>query len=314
MTSEQYTHSIIFSLAYTFDKTAGRLPEYCPELRLAMLRLVLATLAILIVVGIALLLRKESPTHAAAHCSHTDYGHGVTCINGAGEGGNDINMTSRTVAYRPTAGHAVIAAAYTCADKDCQKVPVTTMTIGDNLHDPEPCLVASPRSPFALNETSAGTQKLQEYMWVCPNVPAGVTSFTAKCSVERGCTYITLTVTEWTGLATSDVFDTDGGGASSMQEAKATLSTSSPTRYTNELLYTFMDNTRDLTMTPGPPYRTALQFFPGNIDTAAVIDTPGPQTSTATWAANDDWYGAIVAIKSAASQPAPRGEKPDAPK
>ncbi len=65
-----------------------------------------------------------------------------------------------------------------------------------------------------------------------------------------------------------------------------------------------MDNTRDLTMTPGPPYRTALQFFPGNINTAAMIETPGPQTATATWSDNDDWYGAIVAIKSGASQPA----------
>jgi hypothetical protein len=275
-----------------------------PEIGLAMLRLVLPTVAILILIGILVSLRKKSPPPAAEHCSHTDYGHGVTCINGAGEGGNDINMTSRTVAYCPTAGHTVIAAAYTCADKDCQNVPVTRMTIGDNLHDPEPCLVASPHSPFALNETSSGTQKLQEYIWVCPNIPAGITSFTATCRVPNACTYITLTVTEWTGLATTDVFDTDGGGASSVQETKATLSTSSPTRYTNELLYTFMDNTRDLTMTPGPPYRTALQFFPGNIDTAAMIDTPGPQTSSATWEDDDDWYGAIVAIRSAASQPA----------
>jgi hypothetical protein len=269
----------------------------------AMQRLVLATIAILILATLPFVLRKKSPP-SVEHCSLTDYGHRVTCIDGAGEGGNDINMTTRTVAYRPIGGHAVIAAAYTCADKDCQNVPVTTLTISDNLHDPEPCLVASPHSPFALNETSSGTQKLQEYIWVCANIPAGVTGFTAKCSTEHGCTYITLTVTEWTGLATADVFDTDGGGASSVQETKATLSTSSPTRYTNELLYTFMDNTRDLAMTPGPPYRIALQLFSGNLDTTAMIETPGPQTSTATWSDNDDWYGAIVAIKSAASQPA----------
>jgi hypothetical protein len=276
--------------------------------RSAMQRFVLVTFAILMLVAIAVFLRKKSPPPVAEHCSNADYGHGVICINGAGEGGNDINMTSRTVAYRPIAGHAVIAAAYTCADKDCQNVPVTTMTIGDNLHDPEPCLVASPHSPFALNETSSGTQKLQEYIWVCTNIPGAVTSFTATCSQPRACTYITLTVTEWTGLATADAIDADGGGASSVQETTARLSTSSPTRYTNELLYTFMDNTRDLTMTPVPPYRTALQFFPGNIDTAAVVETAGNQTSTATWAAHDDWYGAIVAIKSAASRPAPHDE------
>jgi len=223
-------------------------------------------------------------------------------------------MTSRTAAYRPTPGHAVIAAAYTCADKDCQKVPVTTLSIGDNLHDPESCFVASPQSPFALNETSRGTEKLQEYIWLCPEIPSGVTSFTARCSLEHGCTYITLTITEWTGLATSNAFDIDGGAASTIQETSATLSTTSPTRFTNELLYTFMDNTRDLTMTPDPPYRPALQFFPGNINSAAVIETPGPQTSTATWAEKDDWYGAMVAIRSAGSQPVFSPKVPDAHK
>jgi len=267
-----------------------------------MRRLFLVAVVSLLAVTVAFFLHKKHSPHRHEHCSNTDYGHGVTCVSGAGDGGNEVNMTSRTVFYRPTKGHAVIAAAYTCADKDCQKIPATTLAISDNIHDPEPCMIASPHSPFALNETSAGTQKLQEYIWVCPNIPDGITSFTARCSVERGCTYITLTITEWTGLATSDVFDADGGGCSSVQEAKANLSTSTPTRYTNELLYTFMDNTRDLTMTPQPPYHIALQFFPGNIDTAAVVATPGPQTSTTTWSDNDDWYGSIVAIRSASSE------------
>jgi hypothetical protein len=95
---------------------------------------------------------------------------------------------------------------------------------------------------------------------LCPNIPAGVTSLTATYGVPNACTYITLTVMEWTGLATTDVFDTDGGSASSVQDTKATLPTSAPTRYANELLYTFMDNTRDLTITPGP-YRYRAPVF-----------------------------------------------------
>jgi hypothetical protein len=70
----------------------------------AIQRLVLASIAILILATLAFLIRKESPPPVAEHCSHTNYGHGVTCIDGAGEGGNDVNMTSRIVAYRPTAG------------------------------------------------------------------------------------------------------------------------------------------------------------------------------------------------------------------
>jgi hypothetical protein len=139
---------------------------------------------------------------------------------------------------------------------------------------------------------------------MCPNIPSGVTSFTATCSVARSCSYITITVTEWKGLATSDVFDIDGGAASSTQQTKATISTSSATSYTNDLLYTFMDNTGDEVMTPGAPYLTALQFWPGNINTATAVGTTGIQTATATWKGNDDWYGVIAAIKSAASRPA----------
>ena len=235
-------------------------------------------------------------------CSNTDYGHGVHCLGGAGAGGDNAGITSKTVSYVASPGLAVIAAAYTCADAKCQNAPKTLLRISDNLNDPELCFVPSPHSPFALAETSVGTQRLQEYIWMCPSIPSGVTSFTATCSSPNACSYITLTVTGWVGLAESDVFDVDGGGASSVQESSATLHTSSATRYTNELIYTFLDNTGDRTMTPMAPHRTALQFWPGNINTAAVVESPGPQSITTTWQGQDDWYGAVAAIKSATSR------------
>ena len=266
-------------------------------------RSITVLIAVLLTVLAVFVLPTTSPFRRA-HCSDTNFGHGVVCVSGTGKGGNDVNITSKTVDYAPAAGNAVIAAAYTCADRDCQQIPATTLRLGDNLHDPEPCFVASPHSPFALNETSATTQKLQEYIWVCPAVPAGVTRFTVSCSLPTACSYITVTVTEWTGLAPSDVFDTDGGAASSTRQTMATIPTSSPTSYTNVLLYTFLDNTEDRTMSPAPPHRTVLQFYPGNINTAAIAATPGIQTVTTAWDGSDDWYGAIVAIKSATSQPA----------
>ena len=226
---------------------------------------------------------------------------GVTHIGGAGAGGADANITSRTVNYTPAAGHAIIASAYTCYDSNCLVPPTTTMAISDNKNNPETCFTASPHSPFALNETSSGKQQLQEYIWVCPSIPSGVTSFTITCSVAKSCSYMALTVTDWTGLATSDVFDADGGAASAVQQTTATIPTSTPTRYTNELLYTFLDNTKDETMSAVPPYGVVLQFYPGNINTAALIASPGPQTAQTTWTPADDWYGVIVAIKSASS-------------
>ena len=228
---------------------------------------------------------------------------GVTRIGGAGAGGPDTYITSKTVSYSPAVGHAVIATAYTCYDANCLVAPKTTMAISDNLNNPEPCFIPSPHSPFALSETSSGKQQLQEYIWVCPSVPSGVTRLTITCSAENSCSFMTLTVTEWTGLATTNVIDVDGGGASTVQQTTATLSTSSPTRYTNELLYTFLDNSLDETMSAVPPYTVALQFYRGNINTSAFITTPGPQTAQTTWTPADDWYGAIVALKSATSVP-----------
>jgi len=234
---------------------------------------------------------------AVCQCSNTSYGNGVVCIGGFGAGGDNANQTTKTVFYSPTAGHAIIAAAYTCADRNCQNVPTTTLSIGDNLHNPEPCFQKSPGSPFALNETSAGSQKLQDYIWVCPRIPSGVTSFTITCSLPFSCSYPTVTVTEWSGLATSDVFDVDGGAASSVQQSSLRVSTSAPTKFANDLVYAWFDNTQDEKMKPGKPYKTVLQFFRGNLNSGTTENTPGVQTATASWTGNDDWYAVVAAIK-----------------
>ena len=257
---------------------------------------------LLAVVGAGALAVGVLAARNTTYCSNTQYGHGVTCINGAGAGGSDAYITSRTVSYRPGVNHAIIVAAYTCADSKCQEMPVTTLSIGDNINSPEPCFIPSPHSPFALNEISKGHQKLQEYIWVCPTIPKRVTSFTATCSRANACSYITLTITEWTGLASTNVFEADGGAASQQQQTRATVSTSSRTKSLYDLLYTFMDNTGDENMSPVPPFVTALQFYPGNINTAAIATTNGIQTAQTTWTGKDDWYGAMAAIRSAAHE------------
>lgn len=244
-----------------------------------------------------------------AQCSNTSYGNGVTCIGGSGNGGSYTNQTSQTANYSPAAGHAIVAAAYQCWDSNCATTGTTTLSISDNLHNPETCFSASPNSPFTLVET--GAQHLQQYMWICPSIPSGVHSFTVSCSVENSCNYITLTVTEWTGLATSQPFDTDGGGASDGPGTTATVSTQSATRFTNELMYTFFDTSADDYSCAVSPDVTVLQFYSGNINTARLATTGGStETAKITWSSacpggnnkNDDWYGTIAAIKTAASK------------
>src|SRR6516165_4494033 len=146
-------------------------------------------------------------SHSLAQCSNTSYGSGVTCVQYGGGGGAITNESQVVASFSPTAGHAVIATAYQCWDSGCLTTGSTTMTIGDNIHNPESCFVASPHSPFTLVETSTGAQHLQEYLWVCPSIPSGVNSFQINCSSANSCSYMAITVSEWTGLASSTLWD-----------------------------------------------------------------------------------------------------------
>ena len=228
---------------------------------------------------------------------------GVKYIGGAGNGGATKDETTKTASYSPTAGHAIIASAYTCGPAGtCQDSVSTTMSIGDNVNNPEPCFYPSPGSPWWLVETSSGAQKVQEYIWMCDQIPSGVTNFTITCSTASSCSFMTLTVTDWTGLASSgNPFDVDGGGASTVQGETATLTLSSSSKRTNELLYTFADNTNDETMTPVAPAMQALQFYAGNLNEFELVASTGTYSLQATWTPNDDWYGVVAAIRTAGS-------------
>lgn len=255
---------------------------------------------------LAFLLGLFSPT-AFCQCNNTSYGAGVVCVGSAGVGSGSENMSSNTVGYSPAAGHGILAAAYTCGlnaiSNNCGLVPATTLTISDNVHPAgETCFTASPHSPFTLRETSTNKQQLQEYIWACPSAPPGITSFTATCSVANSCSFITLVVTEWTGLASSNMFDVDGGGASAAQSTSLSVSTSSATHYTYELIYGFFDNTKDETMTPVSPAKDINQFYSGNYTAGYLAAGAGVQTISTKWSPADDWYGVVAGIKTAESQ------------
>jgi len=255
-------------------------------------------------------------------CTNTSYGSGATCVEGAGSGGSYTNQSSNSVSFTPMATHAIVIAAYQCWTSDCLSTGTTTLSLGATVNgvidDPEPCFIKSPRSPFTLLET--GAQHLQQYMWFCPSIPSGISTFTVYCMAADGvthvssCNYITLTVTEWTGLTTDTTspFDTDGGAASTMQQTTATVSTATTTNYTDDLIYTFFDNTQDDYACAVSPSVTVLQFFRGNINTGYIASSGGSvQKVQVTWDnscpgadnTQDDWYGTVAAIKTSASVP-----------
>ena len=188
-----------------------------------------------------------------AQCSSASYGGVATCVQAAGAGGPSTNQSSKSISFQPVAGHAVIAAAYQCWDSNCQTTGSTTMSISDNVNPSgEACFIPSPHSPFTLVET--GGQHVQKYMWVCPVMPSGVHTMTVTCSLANSCNNITIAVSEWAGLATSNPWDVDGGEAGNSPESTATVATSAAAHFTNELSYTFLSNSDAEEMTSVAPF------------------------------------------------------------
>ncbi len=67
-------------------------------------------------------------------------------------------------------------------------------------------------------------------------------------------------------------------------------------------MYAWFDNTADEAMTPGArPINRCFSSILVTLNSAITVS--GGYTTTAYWTGNDDWYGVIVAIKTAASKP-----------
>jgi len=243
---------------------------------------------------------------AAGQCANTSYGDGVTCIQGTGAQAR-TGQTQVSVTLNTTQNHAVIATGYTCftdTHNDCQNNGSTTLSIGDNKNPTEGCFKASPHSPFLLKTTDAKPQYLQEYIWVCPTIPTGVTTFTMTCSTKLACDWMTLNVTEWTGLTTSTApFDVDGF---STPAAGTSASVSATTTKNHELMLTFGDMTADQWDCPVAPYQAPEEccgtVYGGNINTANTTGlNKGTQTATITWANEVQCLGGTNEVGSSSS-------------
>src|SRR5262245_53810545 len=168
-----------------------------------------------------------------------------------GEAFNNISSTSIGVNYSPTAGNAIIAYATWCFVSSCDSsVSGVTATIGDNINATESCFVASPHSPFVTN-ASGGAQGSgdfqQHYVWYCPSIPSGVTSFTVTPTGLPSNVPMILNISEWKAgsLAAScspisacfEDVDNVGQAGNSTGGTIATITTSGPTVNANDLIF-----------------------------------------------------------------------------
>jgi hypothetical protein len=272
-------------------------------------------------------------------CTIPTNSFGVTCVQSSGNGGIQTNIASKTVNTTTgvpnwtasTSGDMIAVLAYNCWNSNCGATGSTTLSVSDNLADPDTNFVISPSGIFTIIETctscsSNPAQTLQQAMWVRPNSPS-ITSITVNvcpsstpnCSTSQAVAqgnYITLYAVELGGMATSSPWDVDGGGQGPGLTTTGTMTTCSwsnstgacgankSTTHTNELCVGFMDNTNDETMSAGTATTIMAQFTAGNVLTGSIVTTPGVVTQSTTWTVADNYYGTLGCLLSAQSAPA----------
>ena len=232
-----------------------------------------------------------------------------------GEVYNDVSSgTNVKVNYNPSPGSAIIAYATWCFNSSCNSsISGVTATIGDNINAMESCFFASPHSPF-ITDANGGAQGSgdfqQHYVWYCPSIPSGVTSFTVTPS-NPNLRDLQLNITEWNAgsLAAScspisacfENVDNFGQAGNSTGGTTATITTNGPTINANDLIFAVTSvPCCNFTASPGAGYTgitVAPSVTPGMVSEAKAATTTGIQTATTIWTGGSTpWFGVVVPL------------------
>jgi IPT/TIG domain/Sortilin, neurotensin receptor 3, len=235
-----------------------------------------------------------------------------------GEVYNDVSTgTNVQVNYSPSPNNGIIAWATWCFMSGCKSsISGVTATIGDNINATESCFVGSPHSPFITNANGGaeGSGDFQQhYVWYCPSIPSGVTSFTVTPS-NPNLRSLQLNISEWKAgsLAAScspisacfEDVDSFGQAGNSTGGTTATITTSGSTVNANDLIFAVTEvPCCSFTARPGTGYigiTVAPSLTVGMVSEAKAETTTGIKTATTTWTGGSTpWFGVIVPLKGA---------------
>jgi len=241
---------------------------------------------------------------ALAQCSSTGYGGGFTCVQSATiDGSAAINTVTASMGSSVTAGHAVVAMVWWCGNSSCSAAITNQhIQITDGAGSACWSTGASPNTPWDLTD-STGSRSFMG-AWVCPSSAggAGSNNITATCyEAGHSCSYIDLHVSEWTGIASSSVFDVDAAAVSSSNGTTSTV-TSAATSHAADLVMSWagaLGNNEALTA--GSGYSKVSTSAVNFMTEGKSVSATGTQTATATWTGSDDWATFLIAVKSSAS-------------
>ena len=238
---------------------------------------------------------------------------------------NDVNGSSVSVSYSPSAGNGIIAVATACFVSSCNtSTSGVTFTMGDNINPTETCFSQSPNSPF-ISDGNGQPQGLGDFQqWVVfyrPSIPSGVTTFTMTPS-GSSLHFLQLAISEWQAgslaatcspiSACFENVDSVGEAGNTTGGLTATITTSGPTVNANDLIVAATEfpysktQTPGFTISPGSGY-TGIVVSPSQtpdfVWEAMGVNSPETQTATSTWNCNTPadctaaWFGVIAPIK-----------------
>jgi hypothetical protein len=239
-----------------------------------------------------------APLAHATGCTTTNLGNGVTCNNAFLIQGS--SATNLQATFSPTAGDNILIIAYGCGVSSCISTAYTgTLSILDNLNNPETCFALSPSYPHTFNN-SAGTT-LKAYIWDCPSIPAGITNIQVAYSVSAA--FAAAWFIDMSGLAASSPIDIDGTAQSASSGTTGTVTTTASTSNASDIIFGMIDNDNDESQSSfASGYNKIICDGGGNgCVCAKPVSAAASQTFTASWTGSDSWEGYIIALKDNAS-------------
>ena len=265
-------------------------------------------------------------TFTTTNCNAVAIGPFTLC--GAASNALGGSHTSVTQAYSPAVGNGLELFVFICgstvdANLNCNSAtPTSTVTISDNINNPEPCFTASPHSPFLSNNVTI-PDIIRLWVFYSPDgcLPSGVTSFTATFGSTGY--YPQIEPVEWQAgsIATANFFDAGDTVAFGISSGSASISTSGSTLNPNDLI-TVMTQTcgGNVPQVVGIGYTAILvnSAEAGHIVEAQAALQTGVQTATSTWShvapagcannlggINDSWFAVIVPLVGQINPPTP---------
>lgn len=216
-----------------------------------------------------------------AQCANTSYGNGWTCIQQASNQNTGGAGTSVTVTMGATVGahHGAIIVAEYCDDVSCTKSGLSsiTATVASGAGDTFESWSGNPY------ESNAAPIDVRYYAWAVPDTKGG-TTFTVTCSTT--CYYLSAKVSEWTGMASSSVFDVGAGGSSASASTAPSVTAGTTTNAT-DLVYGIIANDDGLAVTPGSGFTEIGEGGNGWEHEAKSVISTGSQACTWTQASSN---------------------------